>query len=270
MLSRSNSFEQSTYKQLNVYDKIYTTNEVCIDMKVEIWSDFVSPLCYIAKRKFEIALQKFEQKQYVKVEFKSFLLHKEERASNYSCEELLMETCNVSISQLDDWLRRVYGQAKKLNLPLNLEGFAWTNTRDAHRLVKFATTIGKDKELVDSLFNHFFSLKDKTKHNINDKNVLLKIACNCGLDRNEVSQLLSIKKYNRAIELDEDDAREIGIEDVPFFIFNEKYALVGNQPVDVFLEALKESWKEDEERLLKRQTKCSNETSYCEGDDCGM
>src|SRR5690625_2807098 len=143
MLSRSKSFEQSTYKQWNVYDKIYTTNEVCIDMKVDIWSEFVSPLCYIAKRKFEIAVQKFEQKQYVKVEFKSFLLHKEERASNYSREELLMETCNVAISQLDDWLRRVYGQAKKLNLPLYFEGFAWTNTRDAHHYVIFITKNGK-------------------------------------------------------------------------------------------------------------------------------
>ncbi len=235
-------------------------------MRVEIWGDFVSPICYLAKRKFEIALEQFEQQEYVKVEFKSFLLHKKAESSNVSCEELLMKTCNVSVSELEEWKARLYAQAEELQVPLNLEGFTWTDTRDAHRLVKFATKIGKEKELVDSLFNHFFSLEDKGKANINDKDVLLQLACDCGLDSKEVSHLLSVNKYNRAIELDEDDAHEIGIDSVPFFIFNETYALTGNQPVDVFLEVLRESWKEDEERLLRKSTNC--ETMFCEGDDC--
>lgn len=248
----------------------YAMNEVYVDMKVEIWSDFVSPLCYIAKRKFDLALERFAQRQYVKVEYKSFLLHTNDRVTASTYQELLMETCNVPVSQLDDWIEQINNQAKELNLPLVLDGFAPTNTLDAHRLVKFAATVGKEVEVIDLLFKHFFSLQDKTEDNINEKNVLVQIACQCGLNDIEVKDFLSIKKYRRAVEVDEDDALEIGIENVPFFIFNEKYALVGNQPIEVFLEALEASWAEDKERLLKKQTDTPCVTSYCEGEDCDV
>src|SRR5699024_1711137 len=237
-------------------------------MKVEIWSDFVSPLCYIAKRKFDLALTKFEQQQYVKVEYKSFLLHTKNRMKASTCKELLIETCNIPISQMDEWMEQIVIQASDLQLPLDLTGFALIDTLDAHRLVKFAATEGKELELIDLLFKHFFTLENKKQDNINDRNILINIANRCGLNDKQVRSLLSIKKYSRAVEVDEHDALEIGIENVPFFIFNEKYALVGNQPIDVFLEVLEESWKEDEERLLKKQVQTSETTSYCCGEDC--
>src|SRR5699024_5178206 len=138
-------------------------------------------------------------------------------------------------------------------LPLQLSGFAKTNTLDAHRLVKFAETEGKEMEVIDALFEQFFTFENKSENSINDKNVLIEIGKRCGLCDQQVGNLLSIRKYSRAVEVDEADASEIGIENVPFFIFNEKYALVGNQTVEVFLEALDTSWQEDEERLLKKQ-----------------
>lgn len=245
-------------------------NEVCMDMKVEIWSDFVSPLCYIAKHKFDLALKKFSQQQYVNVEFKSFLLHNEKNLRTKSWKELLIETCNVPPNQINNWIQQLYDQAQELNLSIDLNGFTLTNTIDAHRLVKFAATEGKDQEVIDSLFKYFFTLKDKSKNNINEKYTLVQIAEKCGLDDAEVEHLLSIKKFHRAVEIDIDDALEIGIDNVPFFIFNETYALVGNQPVDVFLEALETSWFEDEERLLRKRKKGPQGTTYCEGEDCGM
>ena len=125
--------------------------------------------------------------------------------------------------------------------------------------------------VIDSLFKHFFTLKDKSKKNINDQEVLINIGKRCGLCDQQVGDLLSLQKYSRAIEVDENDALEIGIENVPFFIFNEKYALVGNQTVEVFLEALETSWQEDEERLLKKQLERKvNEANYCVGEDCDM
>lgn len=43
-------------------------------MKVEIWSDIACPFCYIGKRKFEHALDGFNQKDEVEVVYKSFQL----------------------------------------------------------------------------------------------------------------------------------------------------------------------------------------------------
>lgn len=244
-------------------------NEVLLNMRVEIWADFVSPLCYIAKRKFDIALNQFSKQQYVKVEYKSFLLHTNDETTTSKWKDILMKTCDVPEGQIDYWIDRISAQAKELNLPLQLSGFAHVNTVDAHRLVKFAATEGKEIEVIDSLFEHFFSSEDKTNNNINDKHILVQIGKRCGLCDEKVGNLLSIKKYSRAIEVDEADAVEIGIENVPFFIFNEKYALVGNQPIEVFLEALETSWAEDEERLLQKGTS-RVETGYCVGDDCDV
>ena len=43
-------------------------------MKIEVWSDFVCPFCYIGKRRLEMALEQFPHKKDVEVEFKSFEL----------------------------------------------------------------------------------------------------------------------------------------------------------------------------------------------------
>src|SRR5699024_5647533 len=91
----------------------YAMNEVYIDMRVEIWSDFVSPLCYIAKRKFDLALSRFAQQQYVKVEYKSFLLHTNRRITAVEWQELLIETCNVPVNQIDQWMKQINEQAKE-------------------------------------------------------------------------------------------------------------------------------------------------------------
>src|SRR5699024_2624835 len=131
-------------------------------------------------RKFDLALRKFAQKQYVKVEYKSFLLHKNRRITTNEWKQLLIETCNVPANQIDHWIEQLSAQAEELNLPLHLTGFTKTNTFDAHRLVKFAQTEGKEMEVIDSLFEHFFTLKDKSKNNINDQNILINIGKRCG------------------------------------------------------------------------------------------
>lgn len=238
-------------------------------MKVEIWSDFVSPLCYIAKRKFELALDQFEQKNYVKVEYKSYLLHDNRCVTGSTYKEILKEICKIPNGKEDQWIEQITKQANELKLPFDLEVFSVTNTFDAHRLVKYAEREGKHFELIDLLFKHFFSIEERKNGNINDPHILIQLSKRCGLNEAEVEHLLSINKYSRAVKYDEDVASEIGIESVPFFVFNEKYAVVGNQPVDVFLEVLEESWKEDEEYFLKHGNK-SSKTTYCEGDECDI
>ena len=46
-------------------------------LKVEIWSDVVCPFCYIGKRRFEHALEKFPNREDVEIEWRSFQLDPE-------------------------------------------------------------------------------------------------------------------------------------------------------------------------------------------------
>ncbi|HNB92194.1 MAG TPA: DsbA family protein, partial [Saprospiraceae bacterium] len=43
-------------------------------MKIEIWSDIQCPFCYIGKRHFEQALDQFNHKDNLQIEWKSFQL----------------------------------------------------------------------------------------------------------------------------------------------------------------------------------------------------
>ncbi len=46
-------------------------------MTVEIWSDIMCPFCYMGKRKFERALEKFPHKDSLEITWKSFQLNPE-------------------------------------------------------------------------------------------------------------------------------------------------------------------------------------------------
>lgn len=232
-------------------------------MKVEIWSDFISPHCYIGKRNFELALEKFNQKRYVKIEFKSFQLIKEKNRITGTLTQLLMDMYDLKLDEVNTLTKKMCKQAASVGLPMCLEDIKKLNTMDAHRLVKFAEKKGKALEVVDLLFRHYFGVHD----NIADLQILLGIAKKCGLDEKEVAEVLSVQRYSNAVQYDEEIALEIGVKDIPFFVFNETYALVGNQSVEAFLEILQTSWKEDEQRLIAKQT-LSSKTVYCEGDQC--
>ncbi|MEI3614287.1 DsbA family oxidoreductase [Pseudogracilibacillus sp. SO30301A] len=95
------------------------------------------------------------------------------------------------------------------------------------------------------LFKRYF----RDGENIGDKNVLLSIAEEVGLDDKEVDSLLCLNKYGRAVQNDELIAKEIGIEDVPFFIFNEQLAVSGVQTIEIFKNVLEETWQECKEHL---------------------
>ncbi|WP_457844043.1 DsbA family oxidoreductase, partial [Staphylococcus aureus] len=42
-------------------------------------------------------------------------------------------------------------------------------------------------------------------------------------------------------------AAQLGVRGVPFFVLNQKYAISGAQPVDVFRQALEKVWAEEQQ-----------------------
>lgn len=235
-------------------------------MKIEIWSDFTCPYCYIGKRKLELAIEQFKHKQFIQIEFKSYELNpdaypypNEEKTMNLSKKDCLLNEKN------QETINRIKNQAKEIGLTINFENLEDANTFNAHRLVKYAEKQGKEANVIDLLFNRYFT----DGENIGDKNVLLSIAGEAGLDEEEVDSLLCLNKYGRAVQNDELIAKEIGVEDVPFFIFNEQLAVSGIQPVEIFKNVLEEIWEECKEEHIdgkKSTEQCGK--SYCIGNDC--
>src|SRR5690606_7438765 len=76
--------------------------------------------------------------------------------------------------------------------------------------------------------------------------VLTEIGTLIGLPVTEVKAMLSSNSYADAVKQDEREAQAIGVRGVPFFVFNDKYAVSGAQSSEVFLQILEKSWKEYE------------------------
>ena len=211
-------------------------------MKVEIWSDYQCPFCYIGKRRFEDALSQFEHKSQVEVEFRSFELNPEaERDINMSQNEMLAKKYGMSQAQVEANSQNMTQQAAELGLDYHLDKVILTNSFDAHRLMHFAETKGKGKEMNERLFKAYFT---EGKH-IGDHATLADLAKEVGLDKPEVESMLAGTSFTAEVRGNEQEGSLLGITGVPFFVINRKYGISGAQPPEAFLDTLKKVWAEE-------------------------
>lgn len=205
-------------------------------MTVEIWSDILCPFCYIGKRQFEQALAKFEHKDDVQVELKSFELNPNApvRYEHDNMHEMLARKLGVSPEQARGMNQRVTGMAADVGLTYDLDHAHPTNSFDAHRLAQLAAKTGLKSKMVDRLYNAHFS---EATH-IGDHENLAKLAVEVGLDRTEVESLLKSDSFAAEVREEESEAESLGITGVPFFVFNRKYGVSGAQGVETFLKTL--------------------------------
>ncbi|MFK9094812.1 DsbA family oxidoreductase [Bacillus salipaludis] len=212
-------------------------------MKIEVWSDYVCPFCYIGKRRLEEALDQFPHKDQVEVEFKSFELDPNSpEYSGQNIHEVLAKKYGMSIDQAKQANHGVGQQAATVGLTFNFDEMKPTNTFDAHRLAKFAKTKGKEAVLSEKLLQAYFT---ESKH-IGDADTLAEIAEASGLDRQEVVKVLQDKTaYANDVRADQGIAQQYRIGGVPYFIINSKYAISGAQPIETFRGALEKVWEEE-------------------------
>ncbi|MBH5317724.1 DsbA family oxidoreductase [Paenibacillus sp. GSMTC-2017] len=217
-------------------------------MKVELWSDFVCPFCYIGKRKFESALSEFPHKDHVELEFKSFELDPNTDSSlNASVHEMLAKKYGMSIDQAKASSNNVAEQAAAVGLVFRFDGMLDLNTFDAHRLSQYAADQGKGAEMSERLLKAHFTDSD----NISNHARLLELAVEVGLNREAVRQLLESTQYADKVREQEEEGSRLGIRGVPFFVIDRKYAVSGAQSPAVFLDTLNKAWEEKYPTLLQ-------------------
>lgn len=236
-------------------------------MKIEIWSDFTCPFCYIGIRKLELALEQFENNESVQIEFKSYQLDPyADSEANEKVYSVLMKKHNLPIHKVKEMTNQICSQAEEIGLHFRFDDMKHINTLNAHRLVKFSQCSGKEKEVIKRLYKGYF----EDNRNIGDRNILLSVAKDVNLDEEEVDALLCLNNYVKAVHADMQMAEELGIDSVPFFIFDEQYGVSGVQPEHVFLKILGQVWDESEDRDSPNDTKQNEkgEQSYCIGNDC--
>lgn len=222
--------------------ELKTINMNAPKMKVEIWSDIMCPFCYIGKRHYEEALLKFAYANNIELEWHSFQLDPSlpKPASKLNTYQYLAERKGMSYEQSVALHKNVVDMAKLAGLNYNFDKAVVANSFDAHRLIQLAKTKGLGDEAEERLFKAYF-MEGK---DMSDAETLISLGKEIGLDEATVRRVINSKEYTDEVNRDIAEAQQIGVQGVPFFVFNRKYAVSGAQPSDTFLNVLKKSFEE--------------------------
>lgn len=231
-------------------------------MKVEIWSDYACPFCYIGKRNFEGALDKFKGKDDVEISYSSFQLNPYTRKTeNADINSIIAKKYGITYEKSKEMNDGIVAKAKEVGLNYNFENLIPNNTADAHRLAKYAKSIDKEDVIVERLLKAYFV----DSLDIGDINVLGDISLDVGINKIDVISMLEGNSYKDDVKAEREKAADLGVTSVPFFVFNNKYAVSGAQPSKVFLDLLEKVYSEmdlsSEDNVdVEDDNKCSNGT----------
>lgn len=205
-------------------------------MKVEIWSDYVCPYCYMGKKRFEEGLSQFEGKDSVEVEFRSFELDPQAKVDgNPNVYALLEKKYGLNRERASQTLEDITRQAKQVGLTYNMDITIQTNTFDAHRLTHYAKTLGLAEAFSERLFSAHFT----NGLHIGEHNTLILLAEEVGMPKKDVQKILEEDQFTEDVRNDEQDAHKLGVRGVPFFLIDGKHIVSGAQSSEAFLKALR-------------------------------
>ena len=206
-------------------------------MKIEIWSDFACPFCYIGEKRLMKALEELNLEDQVDIEFKSFQLDVNAKSHpDKDIHQLIAEKYNISYAQAKNSNADIVQMAKEVGLDYDFDHLKPGNTRLAHEAHKFASKNGKDLEYAQWAFSSYFE-KGKS---LSDLDTLQKLISVIGLEPEEFMKSIEAGLFTAEVEGDQSKAHEIGINSVPTFIIDGKYAITGAQNVNYFKMAIEQ------------------------------
>lgn len=230
-------------------------------LKVQIWSDVMCPFCYIGKRRIEGALANFKHKDSVEIEWKSFQLDASFKAS---ADDNIIDHLADKYGKDKVWAKEMTDNmtqnAKNSGLDFHFEKAILANSHNAHRLLHLAKKYNLGNELKEQLLKAYLT----DGKDVNNLETLSTLGQQVGLEKAIVEEVLHSDAYSDEVKKDILQAQQIGVQGVPFFVFDNKYAVSGAQPEEVFLDALEKTW---EEGSFAPKVTLVNTT---DGDSCGI
>jgi len=209
-------------------------------VKIEIWSDVVCPWCYIGKRRLERALGQFEHSDDVEIVWRSFQLHPDAPRQAIPTTEYLTGRFGPRATEM---IAHVTRTAAEEGLTFDYDIAKAVNTIDAHRVLHLAADEGKGDAAKERLLKaHFGEGAD-----LGDKDTLVRLAAEVGVGPDRVRAVLDSDQYADEVEADIAQAHAFGASGVPFFVIDRKYGISGAQPTELFLQALRTAWTDEQQ-----------------------
>jgi predicted DsbA family dithiol-disulfide isomerase len=208
-------------------------------MEIEIWSDIACPWCYVGKRRFEAALERFEHRDDVRVTWRSFELDPsapDEREGERAAR--LAEKYGMTIERAREMERQMTETAAGEGLDFQLDIQRSGTTFDGHRLIHLAAEHDLQDAMKERLLRAYFTEGEL----ISDPETLIRLAGEVGVDPEEARQMLASDRFSQEVREDERTATQFGISAVPTFVIDRAIGAAGAQPPEALLQLLNEGW----------------------------
>ena len=198
---------------------------------VDIVSDTICPWCYIGKRRFERALD-LSGRNDIAISWRPFQLNPDMPPEGMTRDDYVRAKFGGG-----DRPRQIYQAIAESGREAGIE-FQFSkikrtpNTVLSHRLVHWSAKQERQDEVVAELFRAYF----EDGLDVGDLEILVECARRAGLDRELARKFLLSEEGRQEVVASDVYARRLGINGVPCFIVNRKYAVSGAQPPSAFVE----------------------------------
>lgn len=225
-------------------------------MTLTIWSDFACPYCYIGETRLKRAIEQMGLNDQVEIDYKAFELDPTApKEVTSTTPERFARKYGLTIDGAKEQIEQISQLGRELGIEFNYATTNYSNTRDAHRLMKLAEARydrATTERLNEALFHAYFV----DNRVLADHDVLLSIATGVGMKEADVREVLDSQMYDDEVRLDEREAAMRGVRGVPYIVFNGQFAVPGAMSEEGFRMAL--------QREITRQEKEQEQNSELE------
>jgi predicted DsbA family dithiol-disulfide isomerase len=202
-------------------------------MRIEVWADVACPWCWIGETRLYRALEQRPDIQ-PEVVWRPFQLQPDIPPEGLDWDELV-RTKFGGPERARTMFQHVANAGAADGIEFNFDRVAAApNTRDAHRLILLAQEAGIGREMAEAMFRAYFN----EGRDVGKTGVLADVAAGVGLDRDRVARFLAGDQLSRVVDESQAEAGALGVNGVPFFVLEGKYAFSGAQPVETFVAVL--------------------------------
>ena len=196
-------------------------------LRIDIVSDVMCPWCVIGYRQLAAALDAKDIEH--EIHWHPFELNPKLPADGQDMRAHLIEKYGITPAQSDTNRANMAALGQELGFQFNFaDGFRMHNTFNAHQLLQWADEKGRKHDLKQALFEAHFT----HGRNLSDRAILVDIAAETGLDRDEASAVLDDQRFAAQVRQEQQFWTKQGISGVPAVVFDRKHLVTGAQGVE--------------------------------------
>lgn len=207
--------------------------ERSVPIVVEVWADLGCPWCYVGKHRLQRAIDARPDAARFELKLRSFELNPHAPRTPETIESAFIRSHGGNADAVLQAERHIQALSQREGLPFSLDRLN-ANTFDFHRVVHYAEDAGKGVEFFSLVQDRFFA----GEINPFDTEVLAQVAEEVGLSGARVRAVLAGDKYADAVRADTRQGQELGIQGVPFTVFDRRFAASGAQSVEAYARVL--------------------------------